>query len=118
MQIERAIDQVHAEYPECFLLTDVLFIQQPDVNDDVGGLLAQLRVKPNAQPSMSFFLAAEAVGGDGVGKNKKRALVAAGLIEPQQQEVKLVLQHALQALPADVALGWTINRIADRHVIS
>ena len=58
-----------------------------------------------------------AAGHHGVGEGEERVVVAPLLVEPLQVELVLVVEHRLQAPPADVALGLAVDRVADRHVV-
>jgi hypothetical protein len=49
------VDQIDADGPER-LCCRCLFIQQPDVNDDLRWIFVQLRLKADAEPAMTLFL--------------------------------------------------------------
>ncbi len=53
----------------------------------------------------------------GIGKDKEFDAGAPLLAQPLQQQLILVVQHALQALSAHVAIGMPVDRVAHRHVV-
>jgi hypothetical protein len=52
-----------------------------------------------------------------VGEGEKPGGVAAPGAQSLDQSDELVLEHGLQALPADIALRGTVEHIAYRHVV-
>jgi hypothetical protein len=53
----------------------------------------------------------------GIGKDKKFDAGAPLPGQPLQQQLILVVQHALQARSAHVAIGMPVDRVAHRHVV-
>ena len=86
MIVEGAVDQVHADDPERFLLIDVRFVQHPHVDDDLARLTARFGLEAHPEPAVRFVVLLETARRDGVGENKKGALVADLLVEPFDQE--------------------------------
>ena len=48
LMIERAVEQIHADDAERFLLVDIRFIEHPHVNDDLARFAARFGLKTNA----------------------------------------------------------------------
>src|SRR5206468_8513144 len=53
-----------------------------------------------------------------VGKNEERAFVPRCFFETLQQEIVLVVEHRVQPDSTYVAIGWSVNRVAESHVVS
>src|SRR5213593_4114844 len=51
-------------------------------------------------------------------EDEKARRCAPLLIQPLLQQEELASQHRLQALSADIAIARSVDRIADRHVVS
>ena len=66
---------------------------------------------------MRFVVLLETARRHRVGKNKKRALASELRVQPLDQERVFVIEHRLQTLAADVAIGRSVNRIAESHVV-
>ena len=58
MMIERAVDQVHADHAERFLLVDVCFVEHAHVNDDLARLAARFGLKAHPEPAVRLRCAA------------------------------------------------------------
>ena len=56
-------------------------------------------------------------GGHGVGEGEERRVRAAGVAQAVEVQLVFVVQHRLQARPADVAVGLAVDGVADRHVV-
>src|SRR5437867_8310085 len=56
MVVKSAIEQIHADYTERFLLFDVGFIKQPHVDDNLARWAAFLGLKSHAEPSVRFIV--------------------------------------------------------------
>lgn len=118
MQVKRAVDQIHADDPQRFLFADVFLVEQADVDDDFRRTIAWPGLETHAEPAVAFLLPGEAVRGDRVREHEEGAFVAARLIEALAEQIEFIIQHRLQPLAADVAIGGAVNRVADRHVVS
>src|SRR5262249_54918776 len=59
----------------------------------------------------------EAARRDGIGEDKKGFLGSEFLIQPFDQKIVLVIEHFLEPCAANVAVGRSINSVAERHVI-
>ena len=53
--VERAVKKIHPDDAERFLLVDVGFVEQPNVDNDLAWLPAWLGLKAHAQPAMRFI---------------------------------------------------------------
>ena len=111
------MDQVDAQHAEGLLLACGRRVLEVDVDDDVGRRLARVRLEADAHPAAPVPVVRVAPRGDGVGEREEGGGVAFGGPEPLEQLGEFVLEHGLQALAADVALGGAVHRIAHRHVI-
>src|SRR5438093_7221938 len=69
MVVKSAIEQVHADDTERFLLFDVGFIKQPHVDDNLAGWAAFLGLKSHAEPSVRFIVLFKTARCHGVRKN-------------------------------------------------
>ena len=114
---KRAVDEVHAEHAQRFLLMGVLLFQQADVQNDFARLAVKFRLEANAHPAVTLLLPRKAVRSHGVGEREERPLRAVQRVEALAQQGELVIQHRLQPLPADVAFGGAVNRVAHRHIV-
>ena len=54
MIVEGAVDQVHADDSERFLLIDVRFVQHPDVDNDLARLTARLGLETHPRASRAI----------------------------------------------------------------
>ncbi len=86
MMVEGAVNQIHADDSERFLLIDVRFVQHPDVDDDLARLTARLGLETHPQPAVRFVVLLETPRRHRVRENKEGALVADLLVEPFDQE--------------------------------
>ena len=50
-------------------------------------------------------------------KTKKVRSSPEFLVQAFDQQTVLVIEHGLEALSADIAVGWSVNRVAKRHVV-
>jgi len=112
-----AVDQVDADDPERFLLRLLLAVEHVDVDEDLAVGVARMRLKAHPEPAVALARSAEAARLDGVGEDEERRGVATALAQALEIQAVLVLEHALQALAADVALAAAVDRVADRHVV-
>src|SRR6266487_1935601 len=85
MVVKSAIEQVHADDTERFLLFDVGFIQQPHVDDNLARWAAFLGLKSHAEPSVRFIVLFKTARRHGVRKNEKRFFRSEFSIEPLHQ---------------------------------
>ena len=117
VHVERAVDQVDPDDAQRLLLLDVLLIEQPDVDDDLVGFGARVRLEADAQPAMAFGGFVVALGSDGVGESEEtrpaRALVGEALLE----QLVLVFEHLVEPLAADVARRRPVDGVGKRHVV-
>ena len=68
--VERAVDQVHPEDAERFLLAHVVQVPHPGMDDDLGGGPSRLGLEPDAQPAVAVLLPRVALGGHRVGEDE------------------------------------------------
>ena len=117
LMIKRAVKQIHADDAERFLLIDIGFIEHAHVDDDLARLAARLRLKTNAEPAVRFVVLLETARRHRVGKNEKCSLIAELRIEPFEQKFVFVIEHRLEPHPADISIGRSVDRVAERHVV-
>src|SRR5450755_163459 len=115
--VESAVEKIHSDNAERFLLIDIRLIEHSDVDDNLARFAARLLLKTHAQPTVRFVVLLEAASRDGVGENKKRSLVSKFFIQPLDQQIVLVVQHRLEPVATDIAVGCSINGVAKRHVV-
>src|SRR6266436_6447338 len=77
-----------------------------------------MRLEADAHPAVTLARAAEAQRLHRVGEREERGRIAAALAQALEVEAMLVVEHALESLPADVALALAVDGVADRHVVS
>src|ERR1700730_2930902 len=114
MMVESAVKKIHSDNAERFLLIDVRLIEHPNVDDNLAWFAARLFLKAHAQPAVRFVVLLEAARRHGVGENKKRSLVSQFFIQPLDQQIVLVVQHRLESVATDIAVGCSINGVAKR----
>src|SRR4029077_7385904 len=66
---------------------------------------------------MRFITLFETARRDGIGEDKERFLGPEFSIQPFDQKIVLVVQHCLEANPADIAVSLSVNGVAESHVI-
>ena len=115
--VERAEEQVHPDDPERFLLVDVRFVEHPHMNDDLTRLAARLRLETHPQPSVRFVMLLETARRHRIGENKKGAYAAELLVQSLDQQLVFVVEHGLETITAHVAVGRSVDRVAERHVV-
>jgi hypothetical protein len=69
--IKRAVNQIHSNYAQRFLLFDVPFIQHPHVDNDLAWFPAEIGLKTDSEPAVCFVVLFEAARCHCVGKNEK-----------------------------------------------
>ena len=114
---ERAVEQVHADDAQRFLLQGVFGVEHPHVEDDLAVLVARMGLEPHAHPAVALVGALEVARRNGVGEHEERGRVAAALAQPAEVQCVLVVEHRFQPLPADVAVALAVDGVADRHVV-
>ena len=105
------------ENSQCFLLLEVVAVQQPNVDDDLGRLGARLHQETHAQPPLSRAPLGIARGGHGVGKDKELRALPALVLQALFEQPILVFQHRQKPVLTDVTLGGSVDRVAERHVV-
>ena len=114
---EGSVEEVDSEHAQRLPLVGRGGVEQMDVQDDLGRLIVRLGLEPDADPATSVFRASIAPGRHGVCEGKEGRRVAAARTELGRQLGELVGEHGLESLPAHVALGRAIERVAHRHVV-
>src|SRR6478736_3132535 len=66
---------------------------------------------------MRFITLFETTRRDGIGEDKERFLCAEFSIESLDQKIVFVVEHCLEAHTANVAVGCSVNCVAESHVI-
>ena len=118
VQEARAVDEIHADDAERFLLERVLDVEHAHMDDDLVVGAARLRLVLDAHPAVALVVAAETARGNRVGEREERGAVAARSAEPLDVEPLLVVEHRLQAVAMHVARAGAVDRVADLHVVS
>src|SRR5262245_13670461 len=88
-----------------------------DVDDDLGRLLARVRLEPHAEPAAPTRVASEAPRGDGLRTGEAALGLSSLLAELLHQLRELECEHRLEPLAADVALRGAVEVVAHRHVV-
>ena len=109
---EGAVQQVHADHAEGFLLERGLGVEHPHVDEDLGWFVARAGLEFHAHPAVAFVAALEAAGDHGVGKGEEGGGVAAPIGEALDVELELAVEHRLQAGARDVAVAAAVDRVA------
>ncbi len=118
MQEKCAVEKVHPDDAEGFLLQLVLVVQHAHVDDDLAVLIARMRLELDADPPVAVVGPGEVTRRHGVRESEEGRGVTAGVAQALQVQLVLVVEHALQALARDVALGVPIDGVTDGHVVS
>ena len=114
---ERAVDQVHAEHAERFLLHESVAVEHPRVQDDLVRLGLRVVLEADPHPTVTVGVAAVVLGRHRVREREERALASPLEIEPFDQQVVFVVEHRDEATARDVALGRAVDRVADVLVV-
>jgi hypothetical protein len=93
--VKGAVEKIHPDEPQSFLLVDVCFVEQPNMDNDLAWLPPGLGLKPHAQPAMRFITLFETARRDGVGEDKERFLDTKFSIKSFDQKIVLVVEHCL-----------------------
>ena len=117
MEIKGAVDDVDAQDAERLLLSQVVFIQQPYVDDDFRGSGSGLHQAPHPKPAITGTSPRIAAGGNGVGKDEELGALSPLVSQALFDQPVLVIQHGYQPASTDVTIGGPVNRIAEGHVI-
>src|SRR4029077_12537557 len=96
----------------------ILFIQHADMNDDLARFGARLALKTDTKPAVRFVVLFETAGSYRVSKHEEGAFVSDLIAEAFKQEAVLVIDHFLETLATDIAIGRSVYRIAESHVVS
>ena len=88
IETERAVEQVHADDAQGFLLQGVFGVEHPHVHDDLAVLVARMGLKPHAHPAVALVGALEVARRNGVGKRKEGGRVAAALAQSVQVQLR------------------------------
>src|SRR5215471_10071873 len=87
------------------------------MNNDLAWLPAGLGLKPHAQPAMRFIALLETARRDGIAEDKESFLASKFSIQPFDQKIVFMIEHFLEPHAADVAVGRSVNGVAECHVI-
>src|SRR6266513_1786041 len=87
------------------------------MDDDLAWLPPGLGLKPHAQPAMRFITLFETARHDGISEDKERFLGPEFSIQPFDQKIIFMIQHCLEPHTANVAVGRSVNCVAESHVI-
>jgi len=90
---ERAMDQIDPQYANDFLLIDAGIVKHIDVQDNRVWLTANLRLKTQPHPSLTFIGACEIACRDGVTEGEKTCVVAALLFQSINEQSVFFVQH-------------------------
>ena len=92
-------------------------VQHSDVNNDLAVFVPGVGLVFHTHPAVAFVGALKVARRHGIGESEERGGIASRRPQPFQVETVLAIQHALQALTRNVALGAAIDRIADGHIV-
>jgi hypothetical protein len=95
VQIERTVDQVHAQNPQHLLLAERYRIEQPHVNQYLRSLPARRRLKLQPHPPMPASGLRTPVRSHRIGEREEVRCLSSGLVQPLHEQSVLVVQHAL-----------------------
>src|SRR5213082_136286 len=87
------------------------------MNDDLARLAAGFLLETHAEPAVGLVVLLETACRHGVGENKKCAEAAELFIETLDEQFVFVIEHRLETSAAHVAIGRSVNGIAERHVV-
>src|SRR5437588_6296269 len=87
------------------------------MNDDLARLAAGLLLETDAEPAVRLVVLLETARRHRVGEHKKCAEAAELSIETLDEQFVFVIEHRLEASAAHVAIGRSVNGIAERHVV-
>src|SRR5437588_2984719 len=88
------------------------------MNDDLARLAAGLLLETDAEPAVRLVVLLETARRHRVGEHKKCAEAAELSIETLDEQFVFVIEHRLKTSAAHVAIGRSVNGIAERHVVS
>src|SRR5438270_9236225 len=114
---ERAIEQIHADDPERFLLIDIRFVEHPDMDHDLARLAPRLILETNAQPAVRLVVLFETARRHRIRKNKKRPDAAEFFVQPLDEQTVFVVEHRLETVADHITLRGSVNRVAKWHVV-
>ncbi len=116
-QVERSVQQIHAENPQGLLLAHRFLVQQTDVDQEVGRRLPRRVLEANAHPAVTILWPRITPRCHRVGKGKEVAVGPFDRVQALHDQIELVIQHRLQTLATDVSFGRPVQGVAHRHVI-
>src|SRR5262245_19063199 len=87
------------------------------MDNDLTGFPARLGLKPHAKPAMRFITLFETARHNGIGEDKECFLGSKLLIQPLDQKIVFMIEHFLEPHAANVAVGRSVNGVAESHVI-
>src|SRR5258706_14964107 len=87
------------------------------MDDHLGAFPVRSRLEPDSEPAVPALASRVAACGHRIGEGEEGGPAAASRAELLDEPGALAVEHRLEALAADVAIGWTVQRVADRHVV-
>src|SRR5262245_8195190 len=87
------------------------------MDNDLAWLPSGLGLKLHAQPTVRFITLFETASRNGIGEDKECFLGSKLFIQPFDQKIVFMIEHFLEPHTANVAVGWSVNGVAESHVI-
>lgn len=117
VKVEGSVDEVGAEDADGVLLLDVFGIPEASVQKDLVRRTAWAGLEANAHPAVGVVAAAVAFRLHGVGVGEEGAFVSDVVLEALFEEGVLVLEHFNDALDGYVASDFSVDGVAEGHVV-
>ena len=120
VEVERPIDEVHAEHASRLLLEQSVLLMKARVQDDFAGFTFGRRLEPDAKPTVTLNGLVVIDRGHRVGKCE---VLLGGMVLPRDaflNQVVLVVEHFVDACLADVAsfCFLAVDGVAEILVVS
>jgi len=115
--VKSTVDQIHVQSSDRLLLERIGGIEHPSVNDDIARVCPGCVLKTHPHPRMALIAAGMRKGRRSVGQCKKSRTIPSSLIEAIAEQAILVIEHFLHAFPRHIPQRFSIDRVADCHVV-
>src|SRR4029453_13783594 len=87
------------------------------MDNDLAWLPPGLGLKPHAQPTVRFITLFETARRNGISEDKECFFGSKILIPPFDQKIVFMIEHFLEPHAANIAVGRSVNGVAESHVI-
>jgi hypothetical protein len=114
---ERRMDEIHPDGAEGVLLPPGILVPEAEMEDDLARLGLRMILEADADPGVALAFAVVRSRRDRVGESEESRGSAAFGLQSVDEKPVFVVEHLLQALAGDIALGVAVNRVADAHVV-